>query len=511
MAISTFAAIEIGSYALEMKIYEISGKGQTKEIDRVFHVIELGRESYNYKKISFGLVDEVCDILYDFRNIMKGYGIKDYRVCATSAVREAVNCQNIVDRIRIRTGMKVDVLSNSELRFVYNRAMALKEKKFNEMVAQGTVLVDVGSGSMQLTIFDEGRLITTQNVRLGAMRMREVMSRLKVKASDYMEILEEYVDNDIHDLISMFFGDVRIRNMIAFGDYVTHILAEGDEETRKKETLTSEEFFRQYEKIVRKTLGNSEEYIGGTKIPTDILIPSAVIYKKILDISQVQTIWIPRVNLCDGMLAEYACENKKLKVNRDFQDDIINAAWVIARRYQSSEPHLLMVEQSALMVFDEMKKYHGLTGRERLLLQIAAILHDSGKYVSIQEPGKGCYNIIAGTEIIGLSHMERMMVANIALLNTREPEYEDILQQVMDRETVMIILKLTSILRICNALDHTHKQKCRDLTVALEKKELIITARTFENVSIEKGMFEDKAGLFEELYGIKPVFKVKRG
>lgn len=511
MAVSTFAAIEIGSYALEMKIYEMSGKGQVKEIDRIFHVIELGRESYNYKKISFGLVDEVCDILYDFRNIMKGYGIKNYRVCATSAVREAMNCQNIVDRIHIRTGMNVDVLSNSELRFVYNRAVALKEKKFNEIISEGTVLADVGSGSMQLTIFDDGRLITTQNVKLGALRMREVMSRLKVKATDYMQILEEYIDNDVRDLILMFFRDIKIKNMIAFGDYVTHILSEGDEEIQEREILSREEFSSQYEKIIRNAQGNPDEYIGGTKIPTDILIPSAVIYKKILDISQVETIWIPRVNLCDGMLAEYAQKNKKIKVTRNFQDDIINAAWVIARRYQSSEPHLQNVEKSALMVFDEMKKYHGLTERERLLLQISVILHDSGKYLSIQDSGRACYNIIAGTEIIGLSHMERMMIANITRINIDELDDEEFLQQGMNQENSMVILKLASILRICNALDRTHKQKCKNIKVALEKRELVITVQTFENVTIEKGVFEDKAGLFEELYGIKPVLKVKRG
>lgn len=511
MAVSAFAAIEIGSYALEMKIYEISTKGNIKEIDRIFHVIELGRQSYSNKKINFELIDEVCDILYDFCNIMKGYGIKDYRICATSAVREADNCQNIVDRIHIRTGMQVDVLSNSELRFVYNKALALKEKKFNQIVSEGTLLIDVGSGSVQITIFDGGKLITTQNVKLGAMRVREVLSRLKIKSADYMSILEEYVDNDIRDLIAMFFGDVKIKNMIACGDYVAHIMAEADEEVRDKEILTNGEFFQQYENIIRNAMINSDEYIGGTKIPTEILIPSVVIYKKILDISKAHTIWIPRTNLCDGMVAEYAQNNKKLKVNRNFQDDILNAAWVISRRYQCSEEHLKMVKKSALMVFDEMKKYHGLSERERLLLQIAVILHDNGKYVSIQDPGMGCYNIIAGTEIIGLSHLERMMVANIARYNMDEFDYEAVRQQGFNQEKSMIIQKLTAILRICNALDRTHKQKCKDLSVSLDERELVITTKTFENIAIEKGMFEDKAVMFEELYGIKPVLKVKRG
>jgi exopolyphosphatase/guanosine-5'-triphosphate,3'-diphosphate pyrophosphatase len=506
-----FAAIEIGSYALEMKIYEISAKGAIREIDRVFHVIELGRDSYNYKKISFEIIDEVCDILYDFKNIMQSYAIEDYRVCATSAVREAANCQSILDRIRIRTGMNVDVLSNSELRYIFNKAVAFREKKFSEIVSEGTVLVDVGSGSLQMTIYDQGKLITTQNLKLGSLRVRETFSKLNICASQYMDTLEEYVDIDLNSAIDMFFRNVKIKNMIATGDYVSYMFAEADMDIKHKEFITAEDYRKQYDRIVKKAMSDSKEYIGGTKIPTEILIPSAVIYKKVLDITGADRIWLPKVKLCDGMVVEYARKSRKLKLTRNFLEDIISAAWVIAKRYEGDTAHLESVEKSALMVFDAMKKYHGLSERERLLLQIAAIVHDCGKYISILEPGQSCYNIIAGTEIIGLSHKERMMVANIARFNTDDFEYEDVLLQEMDRESYMIILKLTAILRICNALDRTHKQKFGNLNISLNKKELIISTETFSNIAIEKGTFEGKAELFEEIYGIKPVLKVKRG
>lgn len=511
MAVSTFAAIEIGSYALEMKIYEISGKGQIKEINRVYHVIELGKESYNFKKIRFEIVDEVCDILSDFRNIMKEYGVKDYRAFVTSAVREAMNCQNILDRISIRTGLQVSVLSNAELRFTYSKAVALKDKKFNELINDGTMMIDVGGGSMQLTIYDKGHLVSTHNVKLGAVRLREMMSRLKVNPADYLEVLEEFVESDIKDMLSIFFQNIRIRNMIATGDYVTHILTQAEDSAQKRDMFTRKEVTSLYDKITTKSHGKYEEYVEGTNIPVGILVPSAVIYKKIVDIMEVENIWVPKVKLCDGMVAEYAEETKKLKVNHPFQEDIVYAAWVIAKRYLGNEEHLKLVEESALMVFDEMKKYHGLSGRERLLLQIAAILHDTGKYIGVEEQGESCYNVIIGTEIIGLSRLEQMIVANIARYNTDEFEYEDILQQGMNQEMGMVILKLTAILRICNALDRTHGQKCKKLKVSLNKKELVLTTQTFENMAIEKGMFEDKAGMFEDVYGITPVLKVKRG
>lgn len=511
MAVSMFAAIEIGSYALEMKIFEISSKGDIKEIDRIFHVIELGRDSYNSKKINFETVDEVCNVLYDFKKIMKGYGIKNYRACATSAVREAANCQNILDRIKIRTGINVDVLSNSELRFTFNKAVAFKEKEFNSIIKDGTVLVDVGSGSMQLTIYDRGKLIATHNIRLGSLRVREIMTHMNVGEADYMDILEEYVDNEMIDARRRFYGETKLKNIIATGDYLALMFSSADIDLRNKKYITGEEFRKQYEKIIKNSRGSADEYIVGTKIPKGILIPSAVIYKKVFDITGADNIWLPSVKLCDGIVIEYAQKNKKLRLNRNFTDDIINAAWVIAERYHANRQHIEMVELSSGMVFDAMKKYHGLSDREGLMLRIASILHDCGKYVSITDPGENCYNIISSTEIIGLSHKERMMVANVAKYNTDDFEYEDILLQEMDRDSYLTIIKLTAILRICNALDKTHKQKLKKLHISLDNKEMIISTETFDNILIEKSMFEDKAGLFEDVYGIKPVLKVRRG
>ena len=91
MSMKLFAAIDIGSYEVEMKIFQItSGKG-IKEIDCVCHRMELGKDVYRDGRIGVEMTDELCRVLNDFVRIMKGYRVDDWRVCATSAVREAGN------------------------------------------------------------------------------------------------------------------------------------------------------------------------------------------------------------------------------------------------------------------------------------------------------------------------------------------------------------------------------------------------------------------------------------
>ena len=93
-------------------------------------------------------------------------------------------------------------------------------------------------------------------------------------------------------------------------------------------------------------------------------------------------------SLCDGMAYEYAERNNLLPVSHDFEEDIIACAKSISKRYQGSKKRSETLEQIALRIFDSMKKVHGLSKRDRLLLQIATILHDCGKYISMVELGE---------------------------------------------------------------------------------------------------------------------------
>ena len=84
MAAHLFAAIDVGSFELEMGIYETTSRNGLREIDHLRHVISLGRDTYHTGKISYHLVDEMCQVLEEFAQVMKSYQVEDYRAYATS-------------------------------------------------------------------------------------------------------------------------------------------------------------------------------------------------------------------------------------------------------------------------------------------------------------------------------------------------------------------------------------------------------------------------------------------
>ncbi len=507
MAVTTFAAIDIGSYEVEMVIYEISPKG-IKQLDHIHHIIALGRDTYNSKSVSYGLVDELCEVLYDFVNRMKTYDVKNYRAIATSAIREAQNSVNILDRIKVRTGFKVEILSNSEQRLIMYEAVASKKEGFGRLIEKGVAMMDVGSGSSQVSLFDNGSLVTTQNVQLGALRVNEIIDNLAQSATASLSIMEEYIDTEIEVLKNLFIKERKIECLIAVGDNINWFISRLGE-NQPREYYSRDEFMDVYHKLY--FVGNIGDKLGMSGEQAAVVLPSMMIYKKILDATEAQTLWIPGVRLCDGMAAEFALKEKKIEVfDHDFNNDIIAAARNISKRYSWNKDHVKFVEKNALAIFDACKKLHALGKRERLLLQIACTLHDCGQYISMLKPAECSYNIIMSTEIIGLSHLEREMVANIVKYTTTDFNADNELSGVFNDDTILTVSKLTAIIKISNGLDRGHKQKFKNTKYVLKDRELQIVTQTYEDITLEKGITCGQVSLFEEVYGYKPVIIQKR-
>ena len=520
MAVRTFAAIDVGSFELELGIYEMTYKTGIRRIDHVRHVIALGKDTYSTGKISYELVEEMCQVLEEFVQIMKSYKVKDYRAYATSAMREAHNRQIILDQIRVRTGLTVRIISNSEQRFISYKAIAAKAAEFNKIIQKGTAIVDVGFGSAQLSLFDKDSLVTTQNLPLGTLRVRGLLARIPATVEEHKQHIEEIVDNELFTFRKMYLKDRQIKNLIATGESIIYMVKKGMKEANR-DRFTAEQFKAFCKKLTSMSVDEIEDYYEIEHDYAALLIPGAIIYKKVLDMLGAESVWIPGIRLCDGIAAEYAEESRLIKFHHDFEGDILSSARNMAKRYKCYAAHTQEVERTAVALFNATRKYHGLSNREGLLLQIAAILHACGKFVSITKSTENAYQIIMATEIIGLSHLEREIVANVVRYNIQEFAYDGVILEsdfsrhggmnISRRELTILIAKLTAILRLANSMDRGHKQKLSDFKVAVREGSLVVTTGYTDSIVLERFSFEQKADFFEEIFGIRPVLRQKRG
>lgn len=505
----TFAAIDVGSYEVAMKIFEISAGRGIKQIDHIRHRIELGSDTYHTGKVSPMRMDELCDVLSKFEKIMKSYKVDAYKAYGTSAIRETDNTTIVIEQIKLRTGINVEVLSNSEQRFMNYKAVASRGEIFNEMMKKSCAIVDIGGGSIQISLFEKDALVTTQNIRLGVLRVKDMLSSLQARTINYVQLLGELIDNQLESFKSLYLGNRKICNIIVVDDYISRAM----QAIRFRDDMVS---YREFKELIGHYRSKSVEHIAaaiGMDEESAILLPqSIVLLDKIADMMGASTMWAPGVSLSDGIAYEYAENNKLLSVSHDFEGDIMAAAEVMCKRYGGNIERNRLVEEVALSIYDDTKKIHKMGQRERLLVRIAAMLADCGKYISLEAAAECGYEIIMATEMIGLSHIEREIIANVVRYNKVSFEYykDRNSKTLLDKKNYLIAAKLTAIFRVADGICRSHRIKLKGIKTSIKDGEFVITIDSDEDFALEKGFFSRKSDLFEEVFALRPVIRNRK-
>lgn len=509
MAYKMFAAIYVGSSELAMKIYEINGRKTFKQIDGVSKIIELGKDTYSKGYLSTESIMQVCEILNGFKKKLKEYQVSDYRAYATSAIREAENSDIVLDAIKRQTNIVVKVLSNSEQRYINFKGLVAKYENFHQVVSKNTAFVDVGAGSVQVSLFDKNNLVVTENIPIGAVRVRDYLSIMGTKSGRLDKIISEYVENDIATFRNIYLNDKEIKNIIAVGE-VVNAVKKIVPELEVDEKINREQFESIYNRIVSMSPQELSEEYGIPYERATLMLPNIIIYQSFLNNCKAEEIYAPNVDFCEGIAASYMDEGSRIVFGHNFDDDIVASAYNISRRYRCNRDHIERTSEYALKIFDSVKKIHGMGKQERLQLQIAAILHECGNFINLHDGAMNSYYIVANTEIIGLSHKERMEIANIIKYNMLYLPARDKISAELAECDYIVIAKLVAILRIANILDKSHTQKIDKITVTVRDSQMIISALTYEDIALEAGLFETRADFFEKVFGIRPVLRLRR-
>lgn len=510
MTETVFAAIDIGMYYVSMELFELKKKETMLSLGSVRQRLELGKDIFALKKITMKRVEELISILEGFRGIMREYRVSDYRICAKAAVREARNLVFVVEHVTRETGMEIEILSNSEQRFISYKSIASRGERFDNCIRKSTAIIDVGGGSTQLSLFEKDALVATQNIQLGSLRIRERLAGFEKETSRYDLLVEQMARKDISDFAHMYVKDRKVEHIILVGDYFTNLIFQNRGDADKIETR--EEFLEWYDHIVRLAPREVAEELGIVEDLSSVLIPMAVLYRTIIEELGAEKIWLPGIQLTDGIAYDYAERKKLIRPTHDFERDIRIEARRLAEKYGGNSAHIRQITKTADALFDVLKKGSMLDSRARLLLKVACALHECGRYISLVHVGECSYNIIRSTEIIGLTDRERYMIACIVRYSTSDfAFYEElVLDPQLGRREFVLVAALTAILRVAVSLDYSRMQKPEEIKITKKERKIIFRVETREDFTLEKGIFLENTEFFEEIYDLKPVLKIKK-
>lgn len=506
MAVKRFAFIDVGSFELELGIYEMEKTRGLRLIDSVRHVIPMGSDTYSTGVISAERIRELISVLEDFQKIAKGYRCNICRAVATSAMREAKNGAVILDRIRTRTGIDVQIISNSEQRMMTFKALDGRREHFETLIKDGTAIAEIGFGSIQITLYDKGKMIGTQNLKLGALRIRDTLERLSCAPGEKKELMEEVADQELEIYGRLHLRERKIKNLIAVGDPIrliyNRLVKRADRDSEKENLLPRVDAERLFSYVTERTREELEQKLDVGVGIAEVLIPSALICERMLRVLNVERVWFAGIGLIDGIAADYALAHKILTSEHDFDADMISAAKKIGARYGEDSVQRNYALENTMQLFDSLKRIQHFRERDRLLLLIAAHLRHCGRFVNMGKVNASGYHIVRMTEIAGLSAEEHELISQIL-----KNEEGDILWPEMS----MRASKLIAIMRLSDALDRSAKQKAGGYKMALnDEHQLIITANQAGKLMLEALAFEKNKAFFSEIFGIEPILREKR-
>lgn len=503
------AVIYLGSSALYMNIAEKQPGKTFRVLEEVEYPLNLGHDTFTGNKIKFEKVDEMCKTLINFKKLINDYQVNTQQVIATTAIREAKNRDYILDQIKVKTGFEVEVFDDSqEKKYIYRGI--LKEIEAKKLDIDRSLISYIGTGRLGVATYADGNINSSQNIRTGSLKLSEILGEIQEKTNKFYIVVEEYLSSFTY-MLKSFLPQEKLDHFIASGKEI-ELISElcGAEEENGFSYISKGDFLDLYNQIKDKTPNQVKRMYSLSAEKAEILLPSMAIYKAIFDLSAAQKIIAPFVSILDVVIFDVLYPSSARQEEREFYQNTILSARSIGKKYNYNQAHADKVEEFVLKIFDETKTVHGLGDRARNLLQIATILHDVGKFISLKRHYYNSYDLIRSSNILGLNNRELEIVANIARYHSRKvPRQEDRSYYKLNREDRVLMSKLVSILRLGDALDRGHRNKFNNLAIKLKENKLILTIITNEPTLLEEWTFKQKSNLFEDVFGIKTKLKKK--
>jgi len=183
----------------------------------------------------------------------------------------------------------------------------------------------------------------------------------------------------------------------------------------------------------------------------------------------------------------------------------------VARKYQADEAHAKHTAHLSEVLFDALAREHRLEPRWRLLLTVAALLHDIGAFVSARSHHKHSMYLIQNSELFALGAREVLLVSLIARYHRRAPPRPTHIGYTsLERRDRLAVAKCAAILRVADALDRSSSQRIRTIACSVGDGRLAITTSAAVDVSLEQLAIKNKGSMFEDVYGMSVVLRSDR-
>ena len=493
------ASVDVGSNAIRFLVADFANEAQFLPLVSERVPVRLGHGVYLSGRLDPTAMDAAAATLEGFRAQMAELGVEHYRAVATSAVRESKNGAEFIDRVRDATGIDLEPISGSEETRLVHLAVANRLP----LGRRRWLLVDLGGGSVEVSLVDRGGAIWSESHTMGSVRLLEVLTEAGADPGRFRRLLQEYV------------SVLRVPPAVGTGRIAGYIATGGNIETLAKlagarpdpevSRLSVESLRAVVERLAAMSYRERVDDLGLREDRADVVLPAAAVYLRLAELCRAEEIIVPNVGVKEGVLLDLVDRLTRTRDHADRQTrEVLAGAVRVGRKYLFDEPHARHVAELALVLFDQLRPLHNLGSADRKLLQAAALLQDIGQFVSYKGHHKHSFYLISNTELPNFSQLEMRLVATVARYHRgADPTAGHHPFAELGEDEQQRVLRLITLLRVAHALDRDHLQRVRDLQVTIGNSWVTLHLEATGGLLLEGWSLKKKSQLFADVFGRK--------
>jgi len=453
--------VDIGTNAVRLLVVRINPNFSYTIVSQEKEVVRLGEEEFKDNTLKPEAMERAIFVCGKFADLARTYGANEIIAVGTSAIREAKNQSDFLQRLRNETGLNVQVISGEdEARLIYlgvSSGIDIGEEK--------AIFVDLGGGSTEIAIGNQHECFYINSLRLGAIRLTAQFigeGWTGPIGNHIYKQIKNYACSKVNAVKSTVL-EYGVR--LAWGSSGTIInLAEIANKLFKKNgngeglTLSRKNLKKLASILCSLSLEERKKLPAINPDRADIIIAGAAIMEAIMEEFGLEEIHVSHRELRDGLLVEYLSNFEGF---RELQKAPMRNRSVLhlGRSCNFDEKHSETVVSLSLQLFDSAKRIglHNLSDADKELLKHAATLHDVGDFLSFNNHHLHSHYIISNAELLGFDKNEIQIMANIARFHRKKlPSKKALKESELDEKTNEKIGILSTFLRFAEKLDRSH-------------------------------------------------------
>jgi exopolyphosphatase / guanosine-5'-triphosphate,3'-diphosphate pyrophosphatase len=498
------AALDLGSNSFHLLVADAHPDGTFEPLVREKEVLRLADMVATSGHIGERSEALAVEVVGRFRSMAESVDAHEIVACATSALREADDSAAVVDHIETATGVRIDVISGKEeARLIFAAVRA------SVVIDPGPALaLDLGGGSLELMVGDQGGLAWSTSVKLGVARLTAELVRGDPPTAGDQRRLSRRLTSVLAPIADEI-DTLGPRQMIGSSGTLLALVrmaaarrSDSVPQSVNQLRVRRKDLVAVQEQIFSLTAAERQRLPGVDARRADLLPAGSMLLATIMELSGLEELigceWALREGIVLDAIghhtqADWSGEPRALR-----RESVLN----LCRRCNWQEDHGRQVARLALELFDGTAGLHGLGHHDREMLELGALLHDIGEHVSVEGHDKHTAYLIQHGRLRGVSPEEVAVLASLGRFHRRgnpklsfEP-YASLSPSRRDR-----VQKLIALLRIADGLDRSHSGGVDGIEVEVTAADVRLVVHAQGDIDLELWGLRRKRELFERVFG----------